>query len=199
MERPGRVGQFKRFREPVHVAYRALHSAVAAFQPYLPGHRISRPSSISAFAPSNPRSIAWRRDIHQHPELSQPRNPHGEAGRRHLRKLGIEVKTGVGAHRRGRAAQGRQAGPVVALRADMDALPVAEEVGPAVQVHREDRIQRPAGRRHARLRARRPHGHPAGRGRSAGRRARADSRHASNSFSSPPRKARRPAKKAAHR
>ena len=72
--------------------------------------------------------IAWRRDIHQNPELSYQETRTAALAAEHLTKLGIEVKTGVGDHRRGRHPEGRQARPVVALRADMDALPVEEQV-----------------------------------------------------------------------
>ncbi len=72
--------------------------------------------------------IAWRRDLHQHPELSnrEVRTAGVVAG--HLQALGLKVQTGV-AHTGvvGLLESGRP-GPVIALRADMDALPVTEEV-----------------------------------------------------------------------
>ena len=73
--------------------------------------------------------IAWRRAIHQHPELGNQETRTAGLAAEHLRRLGYDVRekvavTGLVAVLRGGAGPG----PVVALRADMDALPVAEEV-----------------------------------------------------------------------
>ena len=72
--------------------------------------------------------IAWRRDLHQHPELSNREVRTAGVVARHLQALGLNVQSGV-AHTGvvGLLASGRP-GPVIALRADMDALPVTEEV-----------------------------------------------------------------------
>ncbi len=75
------------------------------------------------------RMIGWRRDIHQHPELGNQERRTAALVARHLLALGYEVRegvavTGVVAHLRGEGGPG----PVLALRADMDALPVTEEV-----------------------------------------------------------------------
>jgi amidohydrolase len=72
--------------------------------------------------------IAWRRDIHQNPELSYQETRTAALAAEHLRKLGIEVKTGVGITGVLGILKGGKPGPVVALRADMDALPVEERV-----------------------------------------------------------------------
>ena len=72
------------------------------------------------------KTIEWRRDIHQHPELSNREFKTAEKVAGHLRSLGITVQTEV-AHTGvvGILDSGRP-GPVIALRADMDALPVTE-------------------------------------------------------------------------
>ena len=72
--------------------------------------------------------IAWRRDIHQHPELGNHETRTAKLVADHLRKLGFEVKIGVAKTGVVGLLKGGKPGPVVALRADMDALPVKERV-----------------------------------------------------------------------
>ena len=72
--------------------------------------------------------IAWRRDIHQNPELSYHEKRTAALVAEHLRKLGYEVKTGVGDTGVVGIIKGGKPGGCVALRADMDALPVRERV-----------------------------------------------------------------------
>jgi amidohydrolase len=72
--------------------------------------------------------IAWRRDIHQHPELGNSEHRTAAIVEKHLRSLGIEVKTGVAHTGVVGILKGGKPGRVVALRADMDALPVVERV-----------------------------------------------------------------------
>ncbi|NOT54432.1 MAG: amidohydrolase [Deltaproteobacteria bacterium] len=72
--------------------------------------------------------IAWRRDIHQNPELGNREVRTAKLVADHLRSLGLEVQTGVAHTGVVGLLRGEKPGPVVALRADMDALPVAEEV-----------------------------------------------------------------------
>lgn len=74
------------------------------------------------------RVVAWRRDIHEHPELSGQEVRTSRLVADELRKLGVEVRTGVGGNGVVGVIKGGRPGPVVALRADMDALPVTEEV-----------------------------------------------------------------------
>lgn len=68
----------------------------------------------------------WRHDIHRNPELSFQETRTAKLVADHLRALGIEVRTGVGGNGVVGVLRGGRPGPVVALRADMDALPVAE-------------------------------------------------------------------------
>lgn len=76
-----------------------------------------------------PKVIAWRHDIHQHPELSNQEFRTAALVTDHLSSLGYEVQTGVAVTGVVGVLKGGKPGPVVALRADMDALPVTEETG----------------------------------------------------------------------
>ena len=73
-----------------------------------------------------PKLIEWRHHIHQNPELSNREFKTAEYVTNHLEKLGIEVKTGVAHTGVVGVLRGKNLGKVVALRADMDALPVTE-------------------------------------------------------------------------
>lgn len=70
--------------------------------------------------------VEWRRDIHQNPELGNREFKTAEKIAKHLESLGIEVKTGVAHTGVVGLLKGEQPGKVVALRADIDALPVPE-------------------------------------------------------------------------
>ena len=75
-----------------------------------------------------PKAVAWRRDFHQNPELGNREVRTGKIIADHLRALGLEVKTGVAHTGVLGVLKGGGPGLVVALRSDMDALPVTEEV-----------------------------------------------------------------------
>src|SRR5882762_8937588 len=75
-----------------------------------------------------PKVIACRRDIHQHPELGNRETRTSKLIADRLRELGIEVKTPIAHTGVVGILKGGKPGRVVALRADMDALPVTEQV-----------------------------------------------------------------------
>ncbi len=74
----------------------------------------------------NPQLISWRRDFHEHPELSNREFRTAEIVAAHLQSLGMEVTTGVAHTGVVGVLRGAKPGPVVLLRADMDGLPVEE-------------------------------------------------------------------------
>lgn len=71
--------------------------------------------------------LGWRRHLHEHPELSNREVETAKFVADKLRGLGLEPRTGVARHGVVAVLKGAQPGPVVALRSDMDALPVVEE------------------------------------------------------------------------
>lgn len=73
--------------------------------------------------------IGWRRKFHRHPELGLECHKTAEVACEHLLKLGINVKTGIAQTGVLGTLTGDNPGPVVALRVDMDALPLAEQTG----------------------------------------------------------------------
>lgn len=75
-----------------------------------------------------PKVVAWRRDIHANPELSFEERRTAALVAEHLRSLGLEVQTEVGRTGVVGILRGGRPGPVIALRADMDGLPVTEMV-----------------------------------------------------------------------
>jgi amidohydrolase len=76
----------------------------------------------------NSQVVAWRRDFHQHPELGNHEVRTAKVIADELRKLGFDVTAGVAGTGVVGVLKGGRPGPVVALRADMDALPVTEQV-----------------------------------------------------------------------
>jgi amidohydrolase len=74
------------------------------------------------------KTIEWRRDFHQHPELGNRETRTAKIIADHLRGLGLEVKEGVAKTGVVGILKGGKPGPVIGLRADMDGLPVTERV-----------------------------------------------------------------------
>lgn len=73
--------------------------------------------------------VAWRRDIHQHPELGNNEVRTAKLVADQLRRIGLQPRTGIAHTGVVAVLKGGRPGPRIALRADMDALPVTEQTG----------------------------------------------------------------------
>ena len=112
--------------------------------------RLSHASLDKAAAAVEAKLIEWRRYLHQHPELSNREQKTAEFIAAELRSFGLEPRTGVARHGVTAVLKGGKPGPVVALRADMDALPVTEQTGlPFASQAKGEYEGRPVGVMHA--------------------------------------------------
>jgi amidohydrolase len=89
---------------------------------------VSQQQLDAAAAKVGSKVVTWRRDFHQNPELSNREVRTSKIVADHLKKLGLEVKTGIAHHGVTGVLKGGKPGPIIAIRADMDANPVVEEV-----------------------------------------------------------------------
>ena len=97
-----------------------------------------------------PALIALRQDLHRHPELSNRETRTAGAVARELRRLGLEVREGIARTGVVGILRGGRPGPVVGVRADMDALPVTEATDlPFKSVARTEYLGRETGVSHA--------------------------------------------------
>ena len=92
------------------------------------GAAVSDANLQAAATAAMPQVLAWRRDFHQHPELSNREVRTSKIVAEQLRALGLEVRTGIAHTGVVGILRGGKPGPTIALRADMDALPVTEQV-----------------------------------------------------------------------
>jgi amidohydrolase len=131
-------------RIPRELSRRSVITACAccAATLFAPAHRAAAAASIAP-APARPihaqldtaaqavesKMLAWRQDIHQNPELGNQEFRTAGLVAQHLRSLGYEVRENVAVTGIVAVLRGGAPGPVVALRADMDALPVKEPDG----------------------------------------------------------------------
>ena len=106
----------------------AAASAVVAFAA-LPAAAQTADQINAAVDAVTPEVVAWRRDLHAHPELGFAETRTAGVVADHLRSMGLEVRTGVGRTGVVGILRGGRPGKTVALRADMDALPVLEATG----------------------------------------------------------------------
>jgi amidohydrolase len=105
---------------------------LATGQSSISGQTAPSPNPLAAdvekiSAEINPQVVAWRRDFHKNPELGNNEVRTAKVIADELRKLGYEVTTGVAGTGVVGVLKGGRPGPVVALRSDMDALPVTEQ------------------------------------------------------------------------
>lgn len=114
------------WRRPVAVVLLACGGAPALAQS--PDVYALRQAAEERARAVEPQVVTWRRDIHEHPELSNREFRTAALVADHLRSLGMEVRTEVAHTGVVATLRGGRPGPVVALRADMDALPVTEQV-----------------------------------------------------------------------
>ena len=91
----------------------------------LPAQAVNISDAVKAI---EPKVVAWRRDIHANPELGNREFRTAALVADHLRELGMDVETGIAHTGVAGLLRGGSPGPTVALRADMDALPVTEQV-----------------------------------------------------------------------
>jgi amidohydrolase len=104
----------------------ALSLACALGAPLASAADAQRPEVAQQAQRLQPKVLAWRRDIHQHPELGNRETRTAKLVADHLRALGLEVKTGIATTGVVAVLKGGKPGPRIAIRADMDALPVTE-------------------------------------------------------------------------
>ncbi|WP_449465579.1 amidohydrolase [Stenotrophomonas humi] len=88
-----------------------------------------RPEVAAAAKRLQQQVVDWRRDFHAHPELSNREERTAAKVAERLRAMGLQPQTGVAVHGVVAIIKGGLPGPKIALRADMDALPVTEQTG----------------------------------------------------------------------
>ncbi len=97
---------------------------------FLPASGFASDAEIESWAkPVDSKVLAWRRDIHQFPELGNREFRTSKLVAEHLRSLGLDVTTGIAHTGVIAILKGGKPGPRIAMRADMDALPVTETSG----------------------------------------------------------------------
>ncbi|QJD69120.1 amidohydrolase [Xanthomonas campestris pv. badrii] len=107
-----------------------LSSALLLALPLLAAAQTAPRPEVAAVATTlQPKVVQWRRDFHQHPELSNREERTAATVAAQLRKLGLTPRTGIAHHGVVAIIKGGKPGPKIALRADMDALPVTEQTG----------------------------------------------------------------------
>jgi amidohydrolase len=118
------IFQHRAMRSKLPAAFLLLFTALTAGAQ----KKDSEAQMLAAIDKVEQKCIAWRRELHQNPELGNREFKTAKLIAAHLRSLGIEVKEGVAKTGVVGILRGGKPGPVIGLRADMDALPVTERV-----------------------------------------------------------------------
>ncbi len=106
---------------------RTFLSFLVVISVFVPAFAVDNSVEIdAATAKLMPKIIEWRRHIHANPELGNREFKTAKYVEDHLRRLGMEVRTGIAKTGVVGILKGAQPGPVIGLRADMDGLPVTE-------------------------------------------------------------------------
>ena len=103
--------------------------ALASASPPLLAQDTQRAEVAAAAQSLQKKVVDWRRDIHQNPELGNRETRTAALVADHLRALGLDPQTGIATTGVTAVLKGGKPGPRIALRADMDALPVTEATG----------------------------------------------------------------------
>ena len=123
-------------RAPGKIIFLGMPTAFLAVLLFLTAAPDQRPTAAaSPLAPEidrlaaaiEPELLEWRRYLHAHPELSNREVETAKYIAERLRSFGLEPRTGIAKNGLTALIRGAKPGPVVALRADMDGLPVKEE------------------------------------------------------------------------
>ena len=132
------------------MAYRRINIVAALIAVMLPNLAVSAVSIEKQVDAVIDDVISWRRDFHQHAELSNREFRTAKVIAAHLRELDLDVKTNVAKTGVVGVLRGGLPGPVLALRADMDGLPVVEKTGlPYASTQRSEYEGREVGVMHA--------------------------------------------------
>ena len=108
----------------MHRLAAALLCACFVLPTYAIAQEAQRGDVTTAAAALQAKVVDWRRDIHQHPELSNRETRTAAKVAEHLRSLGLEPRTGIAHHGVTAVLKGGRPGPRLALRADKDAAVV---------------------------------------------------------------------------
>lgn len=107
-------------------------------------------TAAQTMTPLVPQMTAWRRDLHEHPELSNRETRTSKFIAAELKKFGLEVRTGIAHTGVVGILKGGKPGPKLAIRSDIDALPVTEEVDlPFASKAKGEYLGKPVGVMHA--------------------------------------------------